>query len=58
MEYPDRPKPRNSEELQRLIDAHDIEILLSEDIDGQLTRLLICDNRRSYDEGELYEIIV
>ena len=58
MEYPDRPKPRSTEELQALIENGDIEIMLAEDVDEQLTRLLICDHRRSYEEGEIYEIII
>ncbi len=52
------PKPKNEEELKLLVEKGDIEILLAEDIDGELTRLLICDNRRSYEEGEIYEIVV
>ena len=51
-------KPQNEEELRILVDSGDIEIMLWEDIGGQLTRLLLCDHRRSYSEGEIYEIIV
>ena len=58
MDYPDRPKPRNAEELKQLVDDHDIEIMLAEDLDDGTTRLLICDNRRTYEEGEIYELIV
>ena len=52
------PKPQNEEELRQLVEAGDIEIMLAEDICGQLTRLLLCDHRRSYSEGEIYEIVV
>ena len=52
------PKPKNEEELKQLVEAGDIEIMLAEDICGQLTRFLLCDHRRSYFEGEIYEIIV
>ncbi len=58
MDYPDKPKPRNAEELKALIDNHEVEIMLSEDLDDGTSRLLICDNRRTYDEGEIYEIII
>ena len=52
------PQPQNEAELRQLVDSGDIEIMLWEDIDAQLTRLLLCDHRRSYEEGEIYEIIV
>ncbi len=58
MDYPDRPKPKTFEEVEQLIASGDIEVMIQEDIDEQLTRMLICDNRRSYEEGEIYEIIV
>lgn len=50
------PKPQSFDELKILIDAGDIEILISEDLDDGTTRLLICDNRRT--EGEIYELII
>jgi hypothetical protein len=40
-------KPKNIEELKQLIDNHEIEILDVFDL---------CDYRRSYEEGEIYEI--
>ena len=52
------PKPKNEAELKKLVESGDIEIMLAEDICGQLTRLLLCDHRRSYEEGEIYEIVV
>ena len=58
MHCPDKPKPRNAEELKQLVDDHEIEIILAEDLDDGTTRLFICDNRRTYEEGEIYKIIV
>lgn len=58
MDYPDRPKPRSADELKALVDSGEIEIMLMEEIDGGLTRLLLCDHRRNYEEGEIYELIV
>ncbi len=58
MDYPDKPKPRNAEELKALVDAHEIEIMLSEDLPDGTSRLFICDNRRTFEEGEIYELII
>jgi hypothetical protein len=44
--------------LADLVKTGDIEIMLQEDLDDGTTSLLVCDNRRSYEEGEVYEIIV
>ncbi len=51
-------KPSNITELKSLIENGDIEILLQEDIGGELTRILICDHRRTFEEGEIYEIMI
>ena len=52
------PRPETIEELKSLVDAGDIEILLSEEIADGTTHLLVQDNRRTFEEGELYEIVV
>jgi len=52
------PKPQNIEELKKLVESREIEIMLSEDLPDGTTRLLILDCRRQYSEGEIYEIIV
>lgn len=54
----DKDKPKNEEELKALVDSKEVEILLYEDLPDGTTRLLICDHRRSYEEGEIYELIV
>ena len=51
-------KPKNEEELKALVDSKEVEILLYEDLPDGTTRLLICDHRRSYEEGEIYELVV
>ena len=51
-------KPQNEAELRQLVEAGDIEIMLAEDLEDGTSRLLLCDHRRSYEEGEIYEIIV
>lgn len=57
-DYPDRPKPRSYEEVIALKEANEIEVMLAEDLPDGTTRMLICDNRRTYEEGEIYEIII
>jgi hypothetical protein len=49
-------KPKNIEELKQLIDNHEIEILDVFDLSDGTTCVAICDHRRSYEEGEIYEI--
>lgn len=51
-------KPTSFPELKTLVDAGDIEVMLQEDQDDGTTRVLLCDHRRTYEEGEIYEIIV
>jgi hypothetical protein len=51
-------KPESFDELKALHDAGDIEVMLEEDLDDGATRLLVCDHRRTYEEGEIYELIV
>lgn len=51
-------KPKNLDELEALINSGDIEVMLQEDLDDGTTRLLICDHRRTYEEGEIYEVVI
>ena len=51
-------KPKNIEELQQLVDSGDIEILDVFDLPDGTTCVAICDSRRSYEEGEIYEIYI
>lgn len=51
-------KPKSIEEVKTLISNGDIEIMLAEDLPDGTTRLLVCDYRRTFDENEVYEIIV
>ncbi len=53
-----KSKPKTLDELKVLFDSGDIEIMLSEDMEDGTTRILICDHRRTYEEGEIYEIII
>ncbi len=58
MNYPDKPKPKTFEEVEQLIASGNIEVMIQEDLPDGTTRLFICDNRRTYEEGEIYEIII
>jgi hypothetical protein len=51
-------KPKNIEELKSLVESGEIEIMLAEDVGGELTRVLILDHRRTYEEGEIYELVI
>ena len=51
-------KPKSFEELRQLVENGDIEVLIQEGVSDGTTRLLVRDNRRSYEEGEVYELIV
>ena len=51
-------KPTSFDELKQLVENGDISVMLQEDLPDGTTRLLIQDNRRTYDEGEIYEIII
>ncbi len=51
-------KPKSFEELKQLVENGDIEVLIQEDQSDGTTLLLILDNRRSYEEGEIYELRV
>ncbi len=52
------PKPQSAEELRQLVEQGDIEIMLAEDLPDGTSHLMICDHRRNYSEGEIYEIII
>lgn len=51
------PKPQTLEEVERLMNDGEIEVWIAEESDKGL-HLLICDRRRTVEEGELYEIVV
>jgi hypothetical protein len=51
-------RPKTFEELKQLVDNGDIEVWIEEDISDTLTRYFILDRRRTYEEGELYELIL
>lgn len=51
-------KPTSFEELKALVSSGEIEIMLQEDFQDGTTHLLVCDNRRTYEEGEIYEVIL
>ena len=53
-----RPPPQTAEELKQLVECGDIEIMLAEDLPDGTSRLLLCDHRRLYNQGEIYEIII
>jgi hypothetical protein len=45
------------EEIEELVEKGDIEVMIQEEI-GDKTYFLICDHRRTYEEGEIYERVV
>lgn len=53
-------KPQTFTELEALVASGDVEVLLEEDFPGDenITRYLIQDNRRFYEEGEIYEVVL
>lgn len=51
------PKPKTWTEVERLMDDEEIEVWIAEESDRGL-HLLICDHRRTVEEGEIYEIVV
>lgn len=50
-------KPKTFEEVEKLVNSGDIEVMLHDFIDGK-THFLISDHRRAYEEGEFYEVVV
>ena len=50
-------KPKTFEEVKALVESGHISVMLQEEIDGE-THFLISDHRRTYEEGEIYEVIV
>lgn len=58
-----KDKPETFEEVDTLVQMGAIEVMLQEDVkclaDGKYkTHFLICDHRRTVEEGEVYEVIV
>lgn len=51
-------KPKTFAEFKKLLEDEEIEILLAEDVCGELTRVLVLDHRRTVEEGEIYEILI
>jgi len=51
-------KPKTFNEVKELVECGDVSVMLQEDMDDGATHFLICDNRRSYEEGEVYEVVV
>ena len=51
-------KPKSMSEIEALVADGDLCVMLAEDLNDGTTRLLVCDYRRTFDEGEIYEIIV
>ncbi len=51
-------KPQSLDELKALRNSGDIEIMLAEDMADGTTRILICDHRRTFEEGKIYEIVI
>ena len=51
-------KPKTWKEFEELYRDGDIEILIIEEQEDRTIKLLLCDHRRTYDEGEIYEIII
>jgi hypothetical protein len=44
-------------DIEELVNNGDIEVMIQEEINGN-THFLICDHRRTYEEGEIYEIVI
>ena len=53
-------KSKTWADIECLVANGDIEILIAEDYpsDCNYTTLLIQDNRRTYEEGEIYEVVI
>jgi len=52
------PKPTTYEEVETLVDSGQIEVMVQEFVDDSHIRFFICDHRRTYEENEIYEVIV
>lgn len=50
-------KPKTFSEVESLVKSGDISVLIQEER-GEKTLFLICDNRRVYEKGEIYEVLV
>lgn len=51
-------KPRTFDELDDLLKNKEVEVMLQEELDDGTVRLLVYDYRRTYEEGEIYELIL
>ena len=51
-------KPKTFEEVLKLVDSGDIEVMLQEWMTDGTICFLICDHRRTYEDGEVYEVVV
>jgi len=52
-------KPKAWEELEALVETGDVEVLIIEKLPYDETKLhiMVLDNRRTYKEGEIYELV-
>ena len=50
-------KPKTFKEVEALVESGDVSVLIQEER-GNETIFLICDHRRTYGEGEVYEVVV
>ena len=50
-------KPKTFKEVEALVESGDVSVLIQEER-GNETIFLICDHRRTYGEGEVYEAVV
>lgn len=51
-------KPKTFEEVKELVESGHISVMLQEGMADGKTRFLLCDHRRTYEEGEVYEVVV
>lgn len=45
------------EEIESLVESGDIEVMIQEVINDKI-HFLICDHRRTVEEGEVYEVVI
>jgi hypothetical protein len=50
-------EPKTFKEVEALVESGDVSVWLQEER-GNKTLFLICDHRRNYEEGEVYEVLV
>lgn len=49
-------RPKTFKELKDLVEAHLVEVMIEEDSPDGTTHFLVCNSRRTYEEGEIYEL--